>query len=203
MNRDGELRRALTLSYAAVAWSLVAGTASIIIGVAAASTALVGTGADVLADLLSSVVLIWRFRSERLGRRASHIVERRAQIAAATALLIVAVAIAATATVRLVQRQGPSPSAAGLVVASLSVVVLPVFARLKYLIAARIASPALRLDGHITMVGAAMATITLAGLAVTRAFGVILADPIAALVIAVIAGATATVALVAERRSAP
>ena len=57
----------MAVSYAAVGWSIVAGTAAVIVGVQASSTALIGTGTDVLADMLSSVVLVWRFRAEVHG----------------------------------------------------------------------------------------------------------------------------------------
>jgi divalent metal cation (Fe/Co/Zn/Cd) transporter len=199
----GDLRAALNVSYAAVAWSLVAGAASVVIGVQAASTALVGTGTDVLADMLSSIVLIWRFRAELHGHPASHLAEHRAQTAAATALLIVAVGIAATASVRLAQDEGAEAGAAGLTIASLSLAVLPAFAWAKYRIAARVPSPALRLDGHITLVGASMAAVTLLGLVATSAFGWTLADPTAAVLIAVVAGITAVSELRSGRDSTP
>jgi divalent metal cation (Fe/Co/Zn/Cd) transporter len=186
-----------------VAWSLVAGAASVVIGVQAASTALVGTGTDVLADMLSSIVLIWRFRAELHGHPASHRAEHRAQMAAASALLIVAVGIAATASVRLAQGEGAEAGAAGLTIAGLSVVVLPAFAWAKYRIAARVPSPALRLDGHITLVGASMAAVTLLGLVATEAFGWTLADPTAAVLIAVVAGVTAVSELRSGRDSTP
>jgi divalent metal cation (Fe/Co/Zn/Cd) transporter len=189
VSRD-HLRDALWVSYAAVGWSLVAGVASIAIGVRARSTALVGTGADVLADLLSSVVLIWRFRGELHGRHASETVERRAHRVSSSALIVVAIGIAATATVRLVAAQGASAEPAAIAVAVASLVILPVFAVAKYRIAANVPSGALRMDGHITMVGTSMAAITLAGLAATSAWGWTAADPIAAIGVAIVAALT-------------
>ena len=203
MASERHLRAALNVSYAAVVWSCVAGAASVIVGISAGSIALVGTGTDVLADMLSSVVLIWRFRTELHGQSASHVAERRAQMAAATALLIVAVGIAAAAALRLSQDRAVSPDAASLTVAGVSVVVLPVFAYVKYLIAARVPSPALRLDGHITLVGGAMATVTLLGLLATRELGWTVADPIAALIIAAAAGFTAVGELRTSRGPRP
>ncbi len=184
------LRDALWVSYAAVGWSVVAGVASVAIGVQARSTALVGTGADVLADLLSSVVLIWRFRGELHGRHASEVLERRAHRVSSTALIVVAVGIGATAIVRLVTGVGASARPAAIAVAIASLVILPIFAVAKYRIAARVPSGALRMDGHITMVGTTMAAITLAGLATTSAWGWTAADPIAAIGVAIVAVVT-------------
>jgi divalent metal cation (Fe/Co/Zn/Cd) transporter len=195
VSHERDLRSACTVSYVAVVWSIAAGAASIVIGLRSASTALVGTGTDVLADMLSSVVLIWRFRAELHGRPASHRAEHRAQLAAAVALLIVAVGIGATAVVRLVERSGATADASGLAIAGISVLVLPVFAVMKYRIAGRVPSPALRLDGHITLVGASMAAVSLLGLLATRQFGWALADPVAAVVIAAIAASIAVAEL--------
>ena len=183
------LRDAQTISYLAVAWSAASGVASVVVGIAAASTALLGTGTDVLADMASSIVLIWRFRAELQGRHASDSAERRAEQVASLALVVVAVGIAATALARLLANEGASSGAPSIVLATASLVVLPVFAVLKYRIAAAVPSPALRMDANITLVGATMAAVTLAGLVSTSAFGWRHADPVAALVVAVIAAA--------------
>jgi divalent metal cation (Fe/Co/Zn/Cd) transporter len=181
------LRDALAISCAAVAWGVLSGVASIVVGIGASSTALVGTGADVLADVLSSVVLIWRFRAELHGLDAPEAVERRAQRVSSAALMIVAIVIGVLAAVRLATRQGASSGGAAIAVAVGSVVVLPVFALAKYRIGAAVPSPALRMDGHITIVGVAMSGLTLVGLALTSALGWSAADPAAAILIAAIA----------------
>jgi len=184
------LRAALNVSYVAVVWSILAGSVSVVVGVQAGSTALVGTGTDVLADMLSSVVLVWRFRAELHGRHPGHTAERHAHLVASLALLAVAVGVAAGAATRLASGEGATAEVAGVVVAAASVVVLPVLAVVKLRIAARVPSPALRTDALITLVGAATATLSLVGLLLTRALHWTAADPAAALAIAVLAAAT-------------
>ena len=184
------LRSALDVSYAAVVWSVFAGTASIIIGIQASSTALIGTGTDVLADLLSSVVLVWRFRAELHGGHPGHKVERRAHLVASIALLVVAVGVAAGSIAHLIAGSGASPEVAAVVAAAASVVVLPMFAVVKLRIAPRVPSAALRTDALITLVGAATAALTLVGLLLTKTLGWTAADPGAALGIAALAAAT-------------
>ena len=188
--RRDPLRDALVVSYLAVVWSVVAGAAAVVVGVQAASTALVGTGTDVLADMVSSVVLVWRFRTEVHGGRPAHHVERRAHLAASVALLVVAVGVAAGSSARLASGHGASPSAAAVTVAAVSVLVLPVFAVVKMRIARRIPSRALRTDGLITLVGAATAALSLIGLVLTESLSWPAADPVAALGVAVLAGYT-------------
>jgi divalent metal cation (Fe/Co/Zn/Cd) transporter len=182
-----DLRAALRISYASVAWSVGAGSLSVAVGVSSSSTALIGTGTDLIADLLSSIVLVWRFRVELHGGRPGHEVERRAHLVAALALLAVAAGVAASSIAHLASGHGASPSALGLGVASASLVVLPVLAVGKVRIARAIPSPALRTDAIITFVGAATAALTLIGLVLTDAFNWTAADPAAALGIALLA----------------
>lgn len=171
-------------------WSVAAGAVSVVVGVQAASTALIGTGTDVLADMLSSVVLVWRFRAELHGGHPPDRVERLAHRAAALALLVVAVGVTAGAVAHLASGRGASPGAAAIIVAAASVVVLPVLAVLKFRIARQVPSRALRTDGLITLVGASTAALSLVGLALTGLLNWSAADPVAALGIAALAGYT-------------
>jgi len=186
----GRVRNALNISYVAAVWSLLTGVAAVVIGARAGSTSLIGTGTDVLADMASSVVLVWRFHSELHGGKPSHTVESRAHLVASLALLVVAVGVAVGAIVRLVTGQGAAPMTAGIVVAAVSVVTLPALAAAKLRIAAAVGSRALRTDALISLVGAATAALSLVGLAVTGLFHWTAADPVAALLIAVLAGVT-------------
>jgi len=165
------VRRALLLSYASVAWSAVAGTASVVAGVQAGSTALVGTGADVLADLISSVVLVWRFRAELHGARVGEDVDKRAHRVAALALLAVAAGVAAASVIKLAEGHGASAQLGGIVIAAVSVVVLPGFVLAKLRVGRDVGSPALRTDGAVTLVGACTAALSLLGLLLTKSLG--------------------------------
>lgn len=188
--RRPAVQAALTISYAAVAWSLLAGNVSIAVGLQSRSTALAGTGADVLADMASSVVLVWRFRTELHGGRPDHEVERRAHLVASLALLAVAVGVAAGSFAHLADGQGAKPDLTGVAVAAASVLVLPTLAVIKLRIAAAVPSRALRTDAVITLVGAATAVLSLLGLILTRTLRWWAADPGAALGIAALAAAT-------------
>lgn len=186
----GPLHAALLVSYFSAVWGVIGGGLSIVAGIAAHSTALVGTGADVVADLLSTIVLIWRFRVELGGHHAPHEVERRAQTVASTCLLVVAVGLTVAAAVRLTTDDGAEPSALSVVVAAASLVVLPLLAWAKYRAAAAVSSRALHTDGHISLLGGTTAALSLVGLITTSAFGWTAADPVAAIVVAVIAAIT-------------
>ena len=182
------IQRALNVSYVSAAWGVSSGALAVAAGIGAHSAALVGTGADVLADLVSTLVLIWRFRLERSGHPAPHHAERRAQITASTCLVVVAVAVGVAAVSRLVSGRGAHPTGLSVGVAAASVAVLPAISWLKYRAAEAAASRALRTDGHIGIVGATTAALTLLGLAATSLLGWKRADPVAALVVVTLAG---------------
>ncbi len=182
MRRD-PIHAALRISWLSIGWGCVTGVASIALGALAASLALVGSGATVLIDLSSSIVLVWRFRHPH-GHLAA---ERRAHQVAAVALSALAAVLAAFSIGRLVGGGTAHPGWASIALAVAGVAILPVMAARKYWVAARVPSRALRADAHITVVGAATALLTLAGLALTKA-GLEAADSLAALLVAVAAG---------------
>ena len=193
---DNPIRSALTVSWATVTWSTATGLASVVLGISAASLALVGSGASVLVDVSSSLVLIWRFRHPQ-GHEAA---ERRAHLFAATALVVLAVLLALSSADRLATGGPAHPTVTTTLLASASLVVLPLLAWRKYVVARAVPSPALRTDAHLTSVGASTAGLALLGFALTQE-GAAWADPAAALVVALIAGTVGVVELRARNGS--
>lgn len=182
------VREALRVSWVCVCWSVVAGTAALVVGLMAGSLSLGGLGASVLVDVVSSAVLIWRFRRERSGGgEFPEAAERRAQLVAASGLVIIALVLAVTGVQHLVGRAHPSTPVLALALAGANLVVLPLLARWKYRVANAVNSLALRTDAHITMVGTATSALTLVGLGLDRAFGWWWSDAVAALLIAGVA----------------
>jgi divalent metal cation (Fe/Co/Zn/Cd) transporter len=181
------VREALRVSWVCVTWSLVAGTAALTVGLISGSLSIGGLGASVLVDVVSSAVLIWRFRRERSGGEFPEAAERRAQIVAASGLLVIALALTVTGIQHLVDKAHPSTPVLALILAAANLIVLPLLARWKYRVADAVGSLALRTDAHITMVGTATSALTLLGLGLDRAFGWWWSDAVAALLIAVVA----------------
>lgn len=178
--RTGPVRAALRITWTSIGWSAAAGSASIVAGVLARSLSLTGSGVSVLIDLTSSVVLVWRFR-----RHDEHpAAERVAHLVAALALIVLALGLAVAAAIRLATGAAAAPTPASLAIAAVSVLALPLIAARKYHVAPRVPSHALRVDAHITVVGATTALLALAGLGLTDA-GLDSADSVAAAVIAV------------------
>jgi divalent metal cation (Fe/Co/Zn/Cd) transporter len=182
------IREALRVSWVCVAWSVAAGVASLVVGLVAGSLSLGGLGASVLVDVVSSAVLIWRFRRERGAGDFPEAAEQRAQLVASLGLVLIGGALAVTGVQHLATQAHPSTPAIALVLAGGNLVVLPLLARWKYRVATAVGSVALRTDAHITMVGTATSAFALIGLGFDRGFGWWWADAVAALVIAVVAG---------------
>jgi divalent metal cation (Fe/Co/Zn/Cd) transporter len=57
-------RRGLTLAGLTIAWNVIEAVVAIGAGIAAGSIALIGFGFDSTVEIMSSVVVVWQFRSE-------------------------------------------------------------------------------------------------------------------------------------------
>src|SRR4051812_38303738 len=103
--------------------------------------------------------LCWcgRFRAEHRQTRPSHKVEARAAVVVAAALGTVSLVLAVSAVHALAVGSHPGHSTLAVVTAALSVVVLTPLAYGKRRVATELQSPALRGDGSLSGIGAAVA----------------------------------------------
>jgi divalent metal cation (Fe/Co/Zn/Cd) transporter len=180
------LSAAIYWSAISLGWATLVGLTSVIAGLAAASVALIGFGANSILDGGASAVLVVRFRHEHLGRGDADPLERRAGYAVGAAMIGVALYLAVSAIAALASASKPETSTIGIALTAASVIVFPVLARAKLRLAAPLASTALRGDGVLSLAGAILAAATLTSLALDSAFGWWWADAVAALLIATI-----------------
>lgn len=176
---------ALGLSYFTIAWNGVIGALALTIGLAVGSLALAAFALNALLDSLASVVLVWRFRKERSDPAAAEQLERRALWFIVVAMLVVALYVGVEAVRALLDGSHADESVFGIILAAVSVLVLPVLGIRKFGVARALPSPALRGDSVLTLAAAALAAVTLVALLATKVLGVWWADPLAALIIAV------------------
>jgi divalent metal cation (Fe/Co/Zn/Cd) transporter len=101
-------------------------------------------------------------------------------------MFVIAGYLAVRAIMALADGSGPESSALGIVLASASIVVLPILAVAKLRLAKPLRSQALRADGVISAAGAVLAAATLLGLILNSALDLWWADSIAALIIAAV-----------------
>jgi divalent metal cation (Fe/Co/Zn/Cd) transporter len=184
-NSATDLAAAVRWSGASLAWALLVGGASVVAGVIAASTALVGFGLDSLLDGGASAVLLWRFREELRGHPHSHRLEQRAARVVGVLLTLIALYLVIRSSIALSDHTAPSASTVGLILTGASLFVLPVLAIAKLRLSERLGSRALRADAFLSGAGAALAAAALIGLALSTGLDLWWADSVAALLIAV------------------
>ena len=197
-HREALLGQALRLSWASICFGLVLGAVSVGSGIAEHSLGVLAAGLSVLADVSGSIVLVWRFRTERADPVRAERVEELAARAVAGALGLIAVALAFESISALASGSHPGSGALTVITAAVSIFVLAPLAYRKRRTALRLNSHALRGDSTLSAIGATTAVLALVGLLLFDAFGWWWADRLVALVIAVVAVLEARTLLAAE-----
>jgi divalent metal cation (Fe/Co/Zn/Cd) transporter len=187
LSRPTLLRRGLLLEYLTVGWNIVEGIVAIAAGALAGSPALIGFGADSFVESISGAVLVWRLRSEiggKLDEEAVERVEHRALRLVGVAFLVLAAYVVFESLRTLWIGEEPDASPVGIVLTSVSIVVMLWLARAKRRIGEALGSRALVADSQQTYACWYLSVAALAGLVLNAVFGLWWADPVAALVIA-------------------
>jgi divalent metal cation (Fe/Co/Zn/Cd) transporter len=175
--RITDLREGRRLEYLTLAWNAIEAVVAIGAGVAAGSTSLVGFGIDSVIESASGAALLWRLQAhDEDGTR-----ERLALRLVGGAFLALAAWVTVESVESLRLREAPSVSPVGIVVAGLSLLVMPWLARRKRRLAARLESRALASDSRQTSLCAYLSAILLGGLVLNALLGWWWADPVAAL----------------------
>ena len=182
-DRQTHLHRAIRLSQASIAWSLLAGTSAVAVGIVVGGLSLAGYGLDAMVDGGASAVILHRFHTERHDPDRGDALERRAARLVAIALLAISVLLSISAVRALATHHSPDSTGVGIGIAAASIVVLPPLAIAKRRTAARLASVALRADGIITAVAALLAVGALLGLILGPALGWWWSDAVLALAV--------------------
>ena len=177
-------RRARRLAWGGNAWHLIEFAIALGAGIAAGSVALIGFGADSLIEVFSGLVIAWLFTA---GRGASEAAERRAQELVAMSYFVLTVYITVESLRDLIGGHHPQPSWVGIALAAVTALVMPLLARAKRRVGARLGSAATSAEAEQNQICAYLSIALLAGLLANALFGWWWADPAAALVIAVFA----------------
>jgi len=180
------VHRARVLNVVTIAWNGIEGVVAVVAGVAAGSVSLVGFGLDSAIEVSAALALAWRLRQERRDdctQPSDHVAVRL--IAMSFALLAAWVAVEAVRD--LADREEPAVSVVGIVVATLSLLAMPVLARAKRQLAPALGSAAVVADARQTDLCALLSGVLLVGLAANAVLGWWWADPVAGLAIAGVA----------------
>jgi divalent metal cation (Fe/Co/Zn/Cd) transporter len=194
--RREQVRRGRWLEYLTVGWNSLEGVIAVGAGLVAGSIALVGFGFDSAIEVASGVALLWRLHMDAPEKRER--AERVALKVVGFSFLALAAYVAFDAVKSLAARESPEASYVGIGLAALSLVVMPLLARAKRRVAAKINSRALEADSRQTDICAYLSAILLGGLILNALFGWWWADPFAALVMTPIIGKEGVEALRGE-----
>jgi divalent metal cation (Fe/Co/Zn/Cd) transporter len=195
--RRAAVRRARWLNVATIGWNTAEGVVAIAAGIAAGSVSLVGFGFDSAIEVSAALVLAWRLAQERKGGCMQK-PDRRAQRAIAVSFAVLACYVAFEAARDLVTATRPEASPIGIVMATLSLAVMPVLARAKARLAPALGSAAAVADAKQTNLCALLSAVLLVGLGANALLGWWWADPVAGLCIAGLAAVEARRTWVAE-----
>ncbi len=156
---------------------------AISVGLAIGSVALVGFGVDSGIEVISAVALLWRLL--KAGPHASvpeeSAAERKALYLVAATFFFLALYILYEAVGELRSGEGPERSVVALVLATLSLLIMPVLAYLKGCTGRQMGSRALVADSKETWVCSYLSLALLLGVGLNALFGWWWADPAAAL----------------------
>jgi divalent metal cation (Fe/Co/Zn/Cd) transporter len=179
--RDAAVRRGKHLEYFTIFYNSLEALIALVAGAIAGSIALVGFGFDSIIEVTSGGALLWRLHADLdVARR------QRAESLSLRVVGICFLALSAYVAYEsigvLIGREAPERSIPGILLAGVSVVVMPLLARAKRHVAAKIDSAAMRADAKQTDFCMYLSAILLAGLGLNALFGWWWADPIAALI---------------------
>ena len=177
-------RRARRLAWAGNAWHLIEFAIAVGAGIAAGSIALIAFGVDSLIEVAAGLTIVWRFSGSRLGSATS---ERRAQQLIALSYFLLAAYVAVESVRDLAGGREPGVSWVGIGLAAFTALSMPLLARAKRRVGHALGSAATVGEGGQNMICAYLSIALLVGLLANALAGWWWADPIAALVIGVVA----------------
>jgi divalent metal cation (Fe/Co/Zn/Cd) transporter len=179
-NRTQFIQRGRRLQYLTIAWNSAEFVIALVAGFLAGSIALIGFGFDSAIEVTSSLAALWRLSRDR-DEEAREQAEHRALKVIGICFLLLASYILYESIRYLVERLPPQHSIVGIVLAALSLIVMPWLARLKRKVATSLESGALEAETRQTEICAYLSAILLLGLSLNAWLDWWWADPLAGL----------------------
>jgi divalent metal cation (Fe/Co/Zn/Cd) transporter len=177
-SRDGTVvGHGRSLEYLTLGWNAVEAVVAIGAGLVAGSTSLLAFGIDSVIESLSGGILLWRLHEGDKGQRR----EGRSLRLVGLSLLALAAYVTWESAQDLIAGDRPDASYVGIGLAAASAIVMPLLARAKRNVAARLQSGAMHADSRQSDICGYLSVILLFGLAANAILGWWWADPVAGL----------------------
>ena len=181
IERGAIAKRGKRLEYFTIAWNCLEGLVGVTAGVRAGSVSLMGFGMDSLIEVTSGATLLWRMSVDAdVEKREQN--EKLSLRIVGSCFLALAAYITYEAASELLGKTAPVHSVPGIVLASVSLVVMPILSRAKKQIGYALGSVAMNADARQTDFCVYLSAILLVGLLLNAGLGWWWADPSAALV---------------------
>ena len=175
-------RRVRLLVAATIAYNVVEGVVAVTAGTLAGSTALVGFGIDSAIEVSSAAMVAWQFSAADPQAR-----ERVTLRVIAWSFFALAAYVSIESVRSLAGAGEADPSAVGIVLASMSLVIMPFLSYAQRHTGRRLGSLTAIADSKQTLLCTYLSGVLLVGLVLNAALGWAWADPVAGLVIAAVA----------------
>lgn len=165
-----------------ITWNVVEAIVALTAGTAASSAALIGFGLDSIVEVLSAAAVAWQFSAPDPEER-----EKTALRVIAVSFFALAAYVSVDAVLSLAGLREPETSNIGIVLAALSLLVMPGLSWFERRTGRELGSASAVADSKQTLICAYLSAAVLLGLIVHELLGWAWADSVAALVIAVFA----------------
>ncbi|MER5643697.1 cation transporter [Streptosporangium sp. NPDC002524] len=175
-------RRIRLLVAATITYNVIEAVVAITAGTLASSAALIGFGLDSVVEVASAAAVAWQFSAADPGRR-----ERSALRVIALSFFALAAYVSFDAVRALFGQGEAGHSTAGIVLAALSLLVMPFLSHAQRRAGRELGSASAVADSKQTLLCTYLSAVLLVGLVLNSTLGWSWADPIAALVIAAVA----------------
>jgi cation diffusion facilitator family transporter len=183
-NQDTKLyKKGLGLEYFTIVYNVFEGAISVGAGIAAGSVALIGFGLDSFIESISGGVLVWRLKYNLEDKEKEEKIEQRAVKYVAYSFFVLAIYVAYEAIKKLYLHEMPEGSLVGIIIATLSIIIMPILASQKRKVGKKIGSRALIADSKETIACMYLSAVLLFGLLINYFLGWWWADPVVSLII--------------------
>ncbi|MEU3642357.1 cation transporter [Lentzea sp. NPDC034063] len=167
---------------ATITYNVVEAVIALAAGTVAGSTALIGFGLDSVIEVASATAVAWQFAGRDPEKR-----ERTALKVIAVSFFALAAYVSVESVLSLLQGERAEHSTVGIVLAAVSLVIMPGLSYAQRRAGRELGSASAVADSKQTLLCTYLSAVLLVGLVVNSLFGWWWADPLAALVIAVVA----------------